>query len=96
MTLVSVPDFYHFFYRCHSKIGRKFGKQLILLDRDDCSSFGKIAHEMMHTVGLRHEHNRPDRDDYIQVLFEDLPPGGLRCDLFFPICYTPLTLHSGL
>ncbi|GFY52673.1 metalloendopeptidase [Trichonephila inaurata madagascariensis] len=30
-------------------------------------------HEMSHTIGIIHEHNRPDRDQYIRVLPKNIP-----------------------
>ena len=29
----------------------------------------------MHALGFQHEHQRPDRDDYIEVLIENVQPG---------------------
>jgi len=36
---------------------------------------GTITHEMLHTLGLGHEHQRPDRDDFVTVLFDKVRPG---------------------
>jgi len=38
-------------------------------------SHGTIIHEMLHTLGLSHEHNRPDRDEDVTVVFEKIQPG---------------------
>lgn len=36
------------------------------------SVFGAVQHEMLHVLGLFHEQNRPDRDDYVYVLWENI------------------------
>lgn len=36
---------------------------------------GQICHEMGHAFGLEHEHQRPDRDGYVEVLEENIVPG---------------------
>ncbi len=65
--------------KCQSKVGRQSKvllpgqkvppPQLIRCDLD-VSVFGKgdILHEMGHTVGLKHEHQRPDRDEHISLI----------------------------
>jgi hypothetical protein len=35
---------------------------------------GIIAHEILHSLGVQHEHNRPDRDEYIVVYPERIDP----------------------
>ena len=36
---------------------------------------GDALHELFHTLGRIHEHNRPDRDRYIRVLWGNIFPG---------------------
>ncbi len=35
---------------------------------------GYIMHELGHLIGHYHEHQRPDRDQYIKVLYTNIPP----------------------
>ncbi|KAK7861945.1 hypothetical protein R5R35_006316 [Gryllus longicercus] len=34
---------------------------------------GAIQHELLHVIGLYHEQSRPDRDDYVNVLWNNIP-----------------------
>ena len=36
---------------------------------------GTVMHELMHRVGFGHEHTRPDRDTYIEVIWDQITQG---------------------
>ncbi|EFX73217.1 hypothetical protein DAPPUDRAFT_325505 [Daphnia pulex] len=36
---------------------------------------GSIMHELMHRVGFNHEHTRPDRDTYVNILWNNIDAG---------------------
>jgi hypothetical protein len=62
--------------RCASKRGRTGGRQEITLT-PSCRP-GVILHEIGHAVGLMHEHNRPDRDKYLErIVLENIYPAVL-------------------
>ncbi|TMS39944.1 hypothetical protein L596_006391 [Steinernema carpocapsae] len=58
---------------CYSFVGRIGGEQKMSL-AVDCLVDYIIWHEMLHVVGFEHEHQRPDRDRYIRVLFDNVSP----------------------
>lgn len=59
---------------CASSIGRKGGLQNLYIG-SACKSLSTILHEMMHAIGFLHEHTREDRDNYIELKFENIKPG---------------------
>merc|ERR1711962_232849 len=57
---------------CYStRIGRGGGQQIINLG-PGCKNSGTIIHEFIHGWGFWHEHTRPDRDNYVQLLWENI------------------------
>ncbi|XP_044763767.1 zinc metalloproteinase nas-13-like [Coccinella septempunctata] len=61
---------------CWSNVGRVSGKQEVNLQTPACTTkVGTILHELMHACGFYHEQNRPDRDDYVTVSFQNIKSG---------------------
>ncbi|MBE7439852.1 MAG: VCBS repeat-containing protein [Spirochaetales bacterium] len=58
---------------CFADQGKKNGPQYIVL-ASDCFEPGIITHLIGHALGLGHEHNRPDRDEYIALMDQEIPP----------------------
>ena len=55
---------------CSSRVGRATGQQFINLG-PGCTT-GNTIHEIGHTIGLWHEQSREDRENFIEVLWENI------------------------
>ncbi|XP_050728189.1 astacin-like metalloprotease toxin 2 [Eriocheir sinensis] len=66
--------------RCYSHVGRVGGEQQLSLGLL-CATFldvGPIYHELLHALGLYHEHNRPDRDSHVDVNWDNIAEGSVK------------------
>ena len=54
-----------------------------MLGSDCGSSPGIVMHEIMHALGFYHEHNRPDRNAFVTVQWQNIEPGEHLC---LPTC----------
>ncbi|KAM6132380.1 LOW QUALITY PROTEIN: tolloid-like protein 1 [Pterocles gutturalis] len=60
---------------CCSYVGRRGnGPQAISIGKN-CDKFGIVVHELGHVIGFWHEHTRPDRDDHVTIIRENIQPG---------------------
>ena len=58
---------------CSSAVGRQGGEQTI--DFASTCTKGNAAHEMMHALGMFHEQSRCDRDDFVEILLDNVEDG---------------------
>ncbi|ETN59684.1 zinc metalloproteinase nas-14 [Anopheles darlingi] len=62
---------------CGSAIGFRRGQSEpldVTLDTFCLELSGAIQHELLHVLGLFHEHTRPDRDEYVEVFWDNIEP----------------------
>ena len=57
---------------CSAELGRQRGYNQLSLDTSYCMDHGTIVHELMHSLGFIHEHSRVDRDEHIEILWENI------------------------
>ncbi|XP_043953594.1 hatching enzyme 1.2-like [Gambusia affinis] len=70
-------DYIHFFSEegCWSFVGRRNGGQKISLQKNGCLYTSTVQHEVFHALGFNHEQVRSDRDDYVEIHFENVGEG---------------------
>ncbi|KAA0194649.1 Metalloendopeptidase [Fasciolopsis buskii] len=61
---------------CCSYVGRRSEDepQAISIGKN-CDKKGIVIHELGHVIGFWHEHTRPDRDDHVDILLENVVEG---------------------
>lgn len=64
---------------CHSAVGYLGKVQNLNFQLDSvgnkCFRQGVIVHELLHTLGFRHQQGASDRDDYIRIVYENIVEG---------------------
>jgi len=57
---------------CYSAIGRIGDKQTVSLAKYGCLTTATIQHELLHALGFYHEHTRSDRDQYVDINWDNI------------------------
>ncbi len=76
-------------YSCSSAVGERSspGFQTINIGRG-CNFISIVLHEIMHAIGFWHEQSRPDRDEYVEILWENIKSGIIVIHIYIYITYT--------
>ena len=46
--------------------------QIIMFEEDQCATMNVAQHEMMHVLGFGHEQSRPDRNEYVEIIWDNI------------------------
>ncbi|XP_070205812.1 uncharacterized protein [Littorina saxatilis] len=63
---------------CYSMVGKSDGGPQELSLMGPCAKKGTAMHEMLHVLGFFHEHSRPDRDQWVEILLQNVQAGKER------------------
>ena len=61
---------------CSSNVGMVTARGTVGVSRtvlsSNCTNIGSILHELGHVLGRYHEHSRLDRDNYVEILYQNI------------------------
>lgn len=60
---------------CWSSVGMKDDGQVLNLNSPGCVHHGVVLHELMHAIGFYHQQSASDRDDFVQIKWENIANG---------------------
>lgn len=61
---------------CAAYVGRITGAQQVwVLDKETGCGLSGNVHELLHAIGMWHEHTRSDRDAYVEILYDNIIEG---------------------
>ncbi|TSK58117.1 Meprin A subunit beta [Bagarius yarrelli] len=89
---------------CFSSVGnRHVGKQRLSIG-NNCDRLATVEHEFLHALGFWHEQSRADRDDYVNIMWDQIEAGKehnfntyddtVSSALGFPYDYTSVMHYS--
>ncbi|XP_028326875.1 meprin A subunit beta-like [Gouania willdenowi] len=63
---------------CYSYVSRRIKDGQVVSIGLGCERLGTVEHEFIHALGLFHEQSRYDRDDYINIMWDNIQYGEKR------------------
>lgn len=77
-------------------LGRQTGGQAVSLKRVGCLFQSTVQHEVLHALGFHHEQVRSDRDQYVQILYQNILSGTYAQQSPVLVYYTTTRTLDGL
>lgn len=71
---------------CGTLVGYKTEPVDVSLSEKCLKLTGAIQHEILHVLGLWHEQSRPDRDEFVDILWDNIQSGHLVIFIFRILC----------
>ena len=68
---------------CFSALGQESAGGQTLNIPSDCRTKAIIQHEFMHAIGMHHEHVRPDRDQFVNIIWSNIDLDSQRANTNF-------------
>ena len=72
--------------KCASFLGRQGGGQPVFIGQN--CDLTAVLHEILHALGFIHEHSRFDRDQFVEIYWENVKPGKVEQFAIVPQIYT--------
>lgn len=60
------------FRYCSTYVGRRRGVMPVYIGPACYRNVGSVIHELLHVLGFYHEQSRPDRDDYVEIITDNI------------------------
>uniref|UniRef100_A0A3B4DEM6 Metalloendopeptidase n=1 Tax=Pygocentrus nattereri TaxID=42514 RepID=A0A3B4DEM6_PYGNA len=60
---------------CYSYVGNRRVEKQELSIGQNCDSLATVEHEFLHALGFWHEQSRADRDDYVNIIWDQIVSG---------------------
>ena len=79
-----VQKVFYLSFSCWSYVGflGRNSQQISLAS--DCLKIGTVMHEIIHALGFHHEQSRSDRDQHVEIFWENIQ-AGREAPLYFII-----------
>ena len=62
---------FNLLFRCWGDVGYRRRAAIISMG-DGCEYKYVMVHELGHIIGFNHEHNRPDRDEHVNIVWNNV------------------------
>lgn len=78
---------------CSATVGYMEGGIIRITLPDECVNKRNVKHEFTHLLGFMHEHSRPDRDNHLDIFYENVNSARKDCFILYLILFSFIYLR---